>query len=346
MKRLLLTILILSLLVIPVTATDISAPDAPDSAEQYLPDQSSSFGADLWYVIKAAVQDILPSISETAGICFSIIAVVTLTTILQGFSGHSKKVTMIVSAVGIGVLLFESTNTLIRLGNATVTELAEYGKLLLPVMTAAMAAQGGLNTSSALYMGTAVFNSVLTTLITKLIIPVIYIYICLCIADCATQDRSLKNLRDFVKWLATWNLKIILYVFTGYMGITGVVSGSVDAAAVKAAKLTISSAVPVVGNILSDASETILVSAGLMKNAAGIYGILAMIAIFIGPFLKIGIQYLLLKLTAGIISILDTQETITLVKDFSGALGMVLAITGTVCLLLLISVVCFMRGVN
>lgn len=345
MKRILLMLLIISLLVIPVDALDITAPEAPGSVREYLPDQTRSFGEDLWYVIKTALQDLLPSITETAGICLSVIAIVVLTTILQSFSGTTKKVMLIISAIGIGLLLFDSTHTLIRLGSATVTELAEYGKLLLPVMTAAMAAQGALNSSSALYMGTAVFNSVLTTFIVKLIIPVIYIYIFLCIADCATQERLLKNLRDFVKWLATWSLKIILYVFTGYMGITGVVSGSVDAAAVKATKLTISSAVPVVGSILSDASETILVSAGLVKNTAGVYGMLAMIAIFIGPFLKIGIQYLLLKLTAGIISILGTKETVTLVKDFSGALGMVLAMTGTVCLLLLISVVCFMRGV-
>ena len=75
-------------------------------------------------------------------------------------------------------------------------------------------------------------------------------------------------------------MKIVLYAFTGYIGFTGVVSGTTDAMAMKAAKLTISGAVPVVGGILSDASEAVLVSAGIMKNAAGVYGILAVLAIF------------------------------------------------------------------
>ena len=121
---------------------------------------------------------------------------------------------------------------------------------------------------------------------------------------------------------------------------------SADAAALKATKLVISGFVPVIGSIISDASETILVSAGVMKNAAGIYGLLAILAICVGPFLRIGIHYLLLKLTAAICGVFGSKQIGGVIKDFSGAMGYVLAMTGTVCLLLLISVVCFMKGVG
>ena len=144
----------------------------------------------------------------------------------------------------------------------------------------------------------------------------------------------------------TWSLKLVLYVFTGYMGITKVVSGTADAAAVKAAKLTISGMVPVVGGLLSDASETILVSAGVMRSAAGVYGLLAILAICLGPFLRIGVQYLMLKLTAAACAVFGTKETAGLIQDFSAGMGMLLAMTGTMCLLLLISTVCFLKGVE
>ena len=128
------------------------------------------------------------------------------------------------------------------------------------------------------------------------------------------------------------------------MTITGVVSGTTDAAALTAAKVTISSFVPVVGGILSDASEAVLVSASLAKNAAGIYGILALIAVFLSPFLKIGIQYLMLKLTSGLCSIFGPKRMTELMGDFSTAMGLLLSMTGAACLLQLISTVCFMRG--
>ena len=104
--------------------------------------------------------------------------------------------------------------------------------------------------------------------------------------------------------------------------------------------------VPVIGGMLSDASEAILVSAGIVKGAVGLYGLLAVLAIWIQPFLQIGAQYLLLKLTAAICGVFGTKQASDLIQDFSTAMGFLLAMTGTMCLLLLISTVCFVKGVR
>ena len=213
-------------------------------------------------------------------------------------------------------------------------------------MTAAMAAQGGVTASTAIYTGTAFFDALLSSLISKLLTPMLYLLLALAAANSAVGEDVLKKLRDTMKWLMTWSLKIILYVFTGYIGITGVVSGSTDAATLKAAKLTISGMVPVVGGILSDASEAVLVSVGAVKNAAGIYGIFAILAVFLGPFLKIGAHYLMLKATAAVCGVFGSKRITDLIQDFSGAMGLVLAMTGTVCLMLMISTFCFMKGVG
>ena len=130
------------------------------------------------------------------------------------------------------------------------------------------------------------------------------------------------------------------------MGITGVASGATDAAKLKAAKLTISSVVPVVGGILSDASEAVLVGAGMMKSAAGIYGLVAVSAIWISPFLQLGIQYLMLKIAGALCAMLDAKQVSTLVDSFSTAMGLLLGMTGVMCILLLVSTVCFMKEVG
>lgn len=346
MRKLFLLIVVICLFSSNVSAMEFTAPEAPDSAEDYLPAESGSFGEDLWYVIKSAIYALQPSIAEAAGVCLCLIAIVLLVSMLQSFTGLSKRIVELVGTIAVGVILMQPSNSMIQLGAQTVAELSEYGKLLMPVLTAAMAAQGGVTGSAALYTGTVLFNSLLSTGISKLIIPLIYIYITLCIASSAIGEEVLKSLKGFVKWLMTWSLKIILYLFTGYMGITGVVSGTTDAAAMKATKLTITGMVPVVGGIISEASEAILVSAGIMKNTAGVYGFLVITALWIGPFLKIGLQYLLLRVTAGICGVFGTKQPVSLIKDFSGAMGLLLAMTSAVCLILLISTVCFMKGVS
>lgn len=346
MRKGIILVILALLLVRPVSAMEFTAPTVPESAEEFMPAETESFAEGLWYVVKAAISKLQPSVAEAAKACLSLIAIVLLASLLQNFSGAPQRVIELVSTLSIAMLLLQPSNTLIRLGVQTIEELSEYGKLLLPVMTAAMAAQGGTATSAALYTGTAFFNALLTSAISKVIVPMLYIFLCLCIANNAMGEEVLKNLRSFVKWLMTWSLKIVLYVFTGYMGITGVVSGTADAAAVKAAKLAISGVVPVVGGIISDASEAILVSAGVMKSAAGIYGLLAILAVWIGPFVEIGVQYLLLKVTAAVCSVFGVKHSVEIIQDFSGVMGFLLAMTGTVCLLLLISTVCFMKGAS
>lgn len=337
--------IIIALCAIPVSAMEFTAPAAPDSAQQYIPDESSSFLEDLWYVLKSAISQLNPKIAEASKTCISLIAVMLLMAMLQSFSGNAKQAVDLVGVISITTLLLRPSNSLIQLSLKTVEELSEYGKLFLPVMTGALAAQGGTTTSAALYAGTVAFNTFLSALIAKLIVPMLFVYIVLCVARSAIDEKVLKKLRDFAKWLMTWTLKITIYLFTGYLSVTGVVSGTADAAAVKAAKLAINGFVPVVGSIVSDASETILVSAGMMKNTAGIYGLIVIIAMCIGPFLEIGVQYLMLKATASVCGIFDSKGPATLIDDFSGVMGFLLAMTGTVSLLLLISTVCFMRGV-
>lgn len=345
MRKCLMVICLLLMIVMPASAMEFTAPTAPDSADAYMPEEVHTFSEDLWFVIKNAVAIALPKISEAAKICVSLIAVIMLTGILQSFHGMSGYVVNLVSVLAIATLLLRPSNALLQLGIQTVESLSEYSKLFFPVMTGAMAAQGGITASAALYAGTLAFNTILSVGMAKCIVPLIRIFVIICIAGCAIDEGMLAKMKGFIKWLLTWSMKCTIYLFTAYLGITGVVSGTTDAAALKAAKLTISGVVPVVGNMISDASEAILVSAGYMKNAAGVYGLVAIIAIWIGPFIEIGIQYLMLKVTAAVCEVFVSKGPVRLINDFSSTMGFLLAMTGTSCLLLLISTVMFMRGV-
>lgn len=344
MRRLLIIAAILSALVMPVSAMELEAPTVPKTAMEFMPSEPDSFSEGLLEVIRDGLLHFSPELKEAAVICGSVIAVVLITSVIGTFPGVTQRIVNLSAGVAIAALLLHTSDSLVSLAAQTVKEVSEYGKLLLPVMTAALAAQGGVSASAALYTGTALFDSLLSGLIWRLLTPMIYIYLALSAANCAIGEEVLKKLRDSMKGFMTWVLKTVLYVFTGYISITGVVSGSTDAALLKAAKLTISGAVPVVGGILSDASEAVLVSAGTLKNSVGIYGMFAILAIWMGPFLKIGAQYLTLKAAAAICSTFGSREICDLIGDFSTAMGFLLAMTSAVCLMLMISMVCFLRS--
>ena len=233
-----------------------------------------------------------------------------------------------------------------ELGVKTVGDLQEYGKLLLPVLASALAATGGVTASTGLYVGTAAFNTLLSAAIPSLLLPILRLLLALSIAHGAVGEPILERLGALVRFCAEWALKLGLYLFTGYMAVTGVVSGAADALAGKAAKIAVSGAVPVVGGILSDAADAVLLSAAALGSGAGIWGILTVLAVFLAPALRIGVQYLLLKLTAAAGEALGCGRCAAVVGDFAGVLGLLMALCWTQAVMLLITSVCFLKGMG
>lgn len=346
MRKIALFIVLLCLITIPVCALELTAPEVPEFAESCMPSEPENLSEGIMTLLKNGLMKLRPDLKEAARTCLSVGAVVMVVSLVHALPGGGGQTTDLAGSVATSVILLTASGSLVNLGADTVQHISEYGKLLLPVLTTALAAQGGITTSAALYSGTAAFDAVLSGLISRALIPLVYLFLAVAAANSAVGEDTLKKLRDTIKGGSVWLLKTILYIYTGFISITGVVSGATDAAALKAAKLTISGVVPVVGGILSDASEAVLVSAGTVKNAIGSYGLFAVLAIWMEPFLKIGTHYLLLRVTGMICSIFGSKRTTDLIQDFATAMGMLLAMTGSVCLMLLISVICFMRGVG
>lgn len=326
---------------------EFEAPAPPQSAAELLPKEADSFGEGLWNLVGEAAERISPSLTEAAGCCLRVFGAVLLTSMVGQFApGISKGALELAGTAAVAVLLLEPSASLIELGLQTVRELQDYGKLLLGVMASALAARGGVTASTALYVGTAFFDTLLGAAVTAVFLPMLWMYLALCVAQAALGESVLGKLRQLLRWLMEWALKLTLYIFTGYMAITGVVSGTADAAAGKAAKLAISGAVPVVGGILSDAADAVLLGAATLGSGAGVWGILTVLAIFCAPAIRIGCQYLLLKIVAAASESLGGLRCASLAGDFAGMMGLLMALVSTQTVLLLISTVCFLRGVS
>lgn len=346
MIRLLFGILFALSLSIPASASEIQAPEVPESAMDIMPENTDSFGNALVELLRKGILLIQPELDGALRTCSGILICALLYSILPILSEKLTEPMAMAWSVALGTVMLQRTGTMIGYAADALRQICDYGKLLCPVLTTALAAQGGLTTSAALYTGTIAFITLLSILVSRLLIPLVYIFLLFSVAGSAIGEGFFRNLADGVKHLLTWLLKTLLIVFTTYMSVTGVVSGTTDAAALKTAKVTLSSVVPVVGGILSDVSESVLVSMGILKNAAGIYGILAVLALFMGPFVKVGVQYLLLKGSAALCSLFGDKRISSLIGDFSTAMGLLVAMVAAGCVLILISTVCYLKGIG
>lgn len=260
-----------------------------------------------------------------------------------GLGGGGKIDTVtIAGALSITAVAVADVYSLVGLGREALDGMDGFSKVLLPVVTAAAAAAGTPSGAAARQLATVLFSNVLMSLIHHLLLPLVYAYVAVYAAFTALGNEGLKRIGGLIKGTVTWTLTTVLLLFVGYLTVSGVIAGSTDAAAVKTTRLTISGMVPVVGGILSDAAETVLAGAGILKNTVGVFGMLVIISLCVAPFLQLGIHYLAYKMTAALTATVAGGRTADLIDAIGGAFGLVLGMTGAGALMLLVSLVAFL----
>lgn len=228
--------------------------------------------------------------------------------------------------------------TMIGMTTRTLEELDILAKALLPTLAAAVAAGGAIVSAGVYQVGTVFFANLLLSVIRKILLPLVYCYIAAVTANAVLPQMPLKGLASALRKGTTWLLTSMLVLFTGYLSITGAAANSTDGLTLQLTRSAISTAVPVVGGIISRAAGSLLAGAGLLKNSLGILGMLAVLATCLTPFISMGVQYLLYKLTALLAGLSGGGSIVTLIDALGSAFGLVLGMVGACAALLLISI--------
>lgn len=363
MRRFLLFAAVLLLLSVPVLASDVLSREADILQTDTLydgldtdasgligdasPVQTDGFGARLISMLYDVLADAEPGIRAALQDGAGLLCIVLLCALASGIqTPFSDAAVRLAGALGITLACAGSLGSMVQLADQTLARIDSYMTLLLPVLSSVLTAAGGVTSGGALYVGSCLFFDVLVRAIRMLLMPLVYAYLAMAAAECAVGQERLLHIRELIGWVISAALKGIMYLFTAYLAITGLVSGSADAATLKAAKAAFSGAVPVVGGIISDASESVLAAAAILKNSAGVFGMLAVAAIALAPFVRIGTEYLAMKLAAAVSGAFGASAHTKLLGALSSAMGYLLAMTGSAALMALFSCTCFIRAVN
>ena len=317
-------------------------------------DAAESYGVEAGTGLEDGLDDLFTDAAEEAGGLFrrsldtgvKLMAVVLLCGLAGEVAGSgSSRTAELAGALAITALTMTDMAAMIGLGRETIGRMDLFSEVLLPVMAVLTAATGGLTGAAARQGATVLFSQMLMNAMDKLLIPLVYSYVAVSCACAVVGNSGLKKLAGLLKGTVSFLLTAILLLFVGYLTASGAIAGSVDASAVKAAKLAISRAIPVVGGVLADASETVLAGAGVLRGTVGVAGLLVVLAICLAPFLQLALHYLTYKLTAALCSVLAQSQLSQLIDAIGGAFGLVLGMTGAGALVLLISLVSALSAV-
>lgn len=354
MKRWLILMLVLAMCVVPAAALDgetVPGLDGLwDQAEDYGVSQDTGLEGCLSQLVVQGLEQLKALAGRSIATGVKLLAVVLVCGLAQSAAlpGQQEGVQAaeLAGALAITALTMTDVAAMIGLGRETLGRMDDFSQALLPVMAALTAATGRVSGAAVGQGVTVLFSQLLLDAMDGLLIPLIDGYVAVSCAWAAVDSPGLKKLGELMKGAAALILTGLLLAFVGYLTASGAIAGSVDAAAVKTAKLAISRAIPVVGGILADASETVLAGAGVLRGTVGAAGMLVVLAICLTPFLHLGLHYLVYKAAAALCALIAQPRLSGLIDALGGAFGMVLGMTGAGALVLLVSVASALTAVG
>lgn len=292
----------------------------------------------IWEHIRASLGTQLAQAAQSA----SVAAAVTLLCSLAGALSPGDKTPEWVclgAALAVAGCCFGRVGGYLTQAREALCALVDFSRALLPCVAAASAAAGHAASGAARYAASCLFMDVLLTIGTGVILPLIYAYVAAATAKAALPSGALGGPVSLVKWLCTTALTLLCTAFTFYLTITGAVSGKADAVAAELTKTAVSTALPVVGRILSDAASTYLAGAELVRGAVGVVGLAAVLCVCVGPALSLGAHYLLFKAASAVTEPFSEGRLSALLGDIGTAYGMALGLVGSGGAMLFLSVV-------
>ncbi|MBQ7692550.1 MAG: hypothetical protein IJT29_02955 [Oscillospiraceae bacterium] len=241
-------------------------------------------------------------------------------------------------------LLLGGVNSLVEETVQALYRLSDYSKAALPVVYAAAAASGAPGSASARYAASALALDMILSLSQKLVIPLIYALLSLTLTNAVFPHPILGAVEGLVRWMAKTAMTASSLAFTICLGICSVVSGSVDAAALKAARSVIAGAVPVVGGMVADASAAVLSAAAVVRSCTGAFGLVTVCAMVLGPFAALLVKNTLFKSVAAVAESVQNPRLQKLFSGVGNAVALLMGLLGSTALMLLIAIAAGMKA--
>lgn len=347
MKRFLSACLLMCLCIISAAAFDEHdigglADALPAEQKEYLDGISAGDATDLTGSFTALFENISSdgtnALRGAVKSLLRVAVIVVLTACARGFShavgGGADAVVDLAGVLGCAAVLLQDFSGVLAVCRNAFEQISTFSATLQPVLATALSVGGCAATATVLQVSTMLVFDLVLRLVTMLLVPAACAYLAITVVDAATGNELLHGLADGVKSLTTGTLKLVMTLFIAYLTIAGGVSGSVDKLALKTAKFAVSGAVPVVGGIISDATETMLTGAALLKNAVGVFGMLCITAICIVPFLRAGACYLCYRAGAAALSPLCGKSMTRLLGGVGTGFGLLLGMLSTCSIIL------------
>lgn len=258
----------------------------------------------------------------------------------KGSIGIYRTITVMITII----ITVPSMETCIKNAAQTLKSGSEFMLCYVPVFAGISAAAGNAASSLSYNAIVLLIAEISVNIASDMLMPVISVCMAMNIIDAVNPTFSLSSVTGLMKKMTTLLLGFGMTVFTGLLSIQSIVGASADTLGVKAAKFVVSNFVPVVGSAVADAYSTMRSGLGLLRGAAGAFGIIALCVTLLPPVLETLCLYLAMTAGEAAAEMFGVKELGTFFKGAASVLSLTAAVLACFGVMFVISTVILMAA--
>ncbi len=256
-----------------------------------------------------------------------------------------KNAVSLIGAIAVTGVASRRIIGVVSMGRNFIDEVDSFSKVFLPVVAAAEAACGAPGAALSKSTAAVFFSDVLITLVNRFLIPLVYVNVFAATANAASKSEALRRICDLSTKVVAAVLRFLLGSFLSYITVAGLVAAGADNAGIKTAQFAAAN-IPVVGNIMSEATQTVAAGARMIKNTIGVFGMLVILSACVTPFVTLGFNYFLFKLASVCAAPVIGGNISELTDRIGQTFGLILAMVATCATVLFLAVIAAMKSVG
>ncbi|MCL6547943.1 MAG: stage III sporulation protein AE [Alicyclobacillus sp.] len=231
-------------------------------------------------------------------------------------------------------------------GRHAIQSMTDFMLASVPVLIALLAASGAV-ASAAFFHPVLIFAvHTISQVVFLFVFPLIFFSAVLDLTSSLSPRYRLTRLASLLRSAGAAALGLCMSVFIGVTAVQGAGKGIADGVALRAAKFSVQTFVPVLGKAMSDALETVASASLLVKNAVGIAGLLVLACAALFPAVKILALSFIYSGSAALMQPLGETPIIGCLGALSKSLVYVFAAVAVVALMFFVSVCILIATAN
>ncbi len=197
---------------------------------------------------------------------------------------------------------------------------------LMPIMASLYVFGGASATGAAASSALTLFLTVLSLLCTKALLPMLRISFALSITGAMPDGINLSPVTNLIKSTATVVMSFLFTLLSFALYFQTSVAAASDNFFAKSVRFVSGVFVPIIGNMLGDASRTVIASVSVVKSTVGAVGVTLIMSVILPPIIIVILNKLMLIACSALAKTLGCDREGALMTELGGILNILLAL--------------------